>query len=228
MLQDQRRWTALLLIALVVLVAAIVLMGDTGLVAAREARAATYTVQAGDSLRSIAAQFGVSPEALAKANGLPYLQNLRRGQELTIPDASMASEPMAPADMETAAPTEEPMAEPTAEATMAAMDEPAMPPDAATYTVQAGDSLSSIARAFGVTVEELIAANGLRTSAYLYPGPGFDHPRRGHGKRADGPRRQDRTDRAAASFHLYRESRRYAVERGGHLRHYGRRVDRSQ
>lgn len=47
----------------------------------------TYTVQPGDTLRSIAEQFGVSVQALLDANGLTPEQadSLRQGQELIIP-----------------------------------------------------------------------------------------------------------------------------------------------
>lgn len=47
----------------------------------------TYTVQAGDSLRSIAEQFGVTVEAILQANDLTPAQGdaLRVGQELVIP-----------------------------------------------------------------------------------------------------------------------------------------------
>ncbi len=47
----------------------------------------TYTVEAGDSLRSIAEQFGVSIEAILQANNLTPAQGdaLRVGQELIIP-----------------------------------------------------------------------------------------------------------------------------------------------
>jgi LysM repeat protein len=46
-----------------------------------------YTVQSGDSLRSIAEQFGVSVEALLQANNLTAAEGdaLRVGQELVIP-----------------------------------------------------------------------------------------------------------------------------------------------
>lgn len=45
----------------------------------------TYTVQEGDSPASIAAQFGITPEALMEANGITDPTSLLVGQELTIP-----------------------------------------------------------------------------------------------------------------------------------------------
>ncbi|MEI7772268.1 MAG: LysM domain-containing protein, partial [Chloroflexales bacterium] len=46
-----------------------------------------YTVESGDSLRSIAAKFSVTVDALLKANNLTKAQGdaLRVGQELAIP-----------------------------------------------------------------------------------------------------------------------------------------------
>src|SRR5699024_3798053 len=41
---------------------------------------------------------------------------------------------------------------------------------AGTYTVQAGDSLSSIANSQGVSVDELLSANDLSASSTIYPG----------------------------------------------------------
>ena len=69
-----------------------------------------------------------------------------------VPEAtlSLATVPAAPGSQATvAAPTPTPLPEPTAT------------PLPATYTVQAGDTLSGIAQRFGVTVEALAAANGI-------------------------------------------------------------------
>jgi LysM repeat protein len=44
------------------------------------------------------------------------------------------------------------------------------PTIAALYVVQAGDTLSAIAERFGVTVDELVAANNLTDPNFLQPG----------------------------------------------------------
>ncbi|MGB9739429.1 LysM peptidoglycan-binding domain-containing protein [Chloroflexus sp.] len=44
------------------------------------------------------------------------------------------------------------------------------PTVAALYVVQAGDTLSTIAERFGVTVDELVAANNLTDPNFLQPG----------------------------------------------------------
>lgn len=54
------------------------------------AAGATYRVQSGDTLSTIAAKFGIAWETLAAANGLNSRSVLRIGQELVIPGAGPA------------------------------------------------------------------------------------------------------------------------------------------
>ncbi len=98
-----------------------------------------YTVKSGDTLSTIAAQYKITWEALAQANGLTSKSVLRAGQQLKVPVAGSAAAP-APAA---------PRAEPTK------------------YKVQSGDNLSSIATKFGITWEELARANGLTSKSVL-------------------------------------------------------------
>jgi LysM repeat protein len=102
----------------------------------------TYKVKSGDTLSSIAAQFGIPWQDLAAANGLNSRSTLRIGQELVVP---LPGGSVAP----TAAP-------------------PAQSPT--TYTVKSGDSLSSIAQSYGITWQELANANGLTGSSRLNVG----------------------------------------------------------
>ena len=95
-----------------------------------------YTVQAGDSLYRISLIFGVSIEDLITANQLANPNRLELGQELTIPVAGFAA---------TAVPA-------TATAT-ASVEQ--------IHTVRAGDSLFSIGRQYGFTIEELQTYNNL-------------------------------------------------------------------
>jgi LysM repeat protein len=119
----------------------------------------TYTVQDGDTFSSIAAQFGITAEELMAANNITDPLSLIVGQELTIPGTSappQASNPTAvPVEP---APTELPAQE---------------PPDTTgeqTYTVQEGDFPESIAAQFGITAEELMAANGITDPTSLHVG----------------------------------------------------------
>lgn len=45
----------------------------------------TYTVKSGDTLSSVAGQYGITFEQLAQYNNIPYPYNLSVGQTLTIP-----------------------------------------------------------------------------------------------------------------------------------------------
>lgn len=69
-------------------------------------------------------------------------------------------------------PTKTPTATPTGTGTPTATPTktPQATPTPQVYTVQPGDSLSSIAAAFGITTEELAAANGLAVTDVLFVG----------------------------------------------------------
>jgi uncharacterized surface protein with fasciclin (FAS1) repeats/LysM repeat protein len=144
-----------------------------------------YTVQGGDSLQLIAKEFGVSVEAIAEANGLTPDTQLYKQQQLIIPaatseDSAGMSEEMAV--VESAAPSDDEASDegaatptPTAEgASVVSIAEvptaaaQAAPSSQTTYTVQAGDSLVSIAQEFDVDLDALAAANGLERNSGLY------------------------------------------------------------
>jgi LysM repeat protein len=50
----------------------------------------TYTVQRGDELKQIAAQYGVTIWTIINANDIPNPDSLRVGQVLTIPETAGA------------------------------------------------------------------------------------------------------------------------------------------
>lgn len=93
------------------------------------AASTTYRVVAGDTLSSIAARFGTTWTAIASANHLANPNVIYPGQVLVIGGGSVAS---------------------TAAASSTA---------GGTYTVRAGDTLSSIAARFGTTWTSLAAIN---------------------------------------------------------------------
>lgn len=72
--------------------------------------------------------------------------------------------------------TEEPTPQPTVEIVVTPVETPAAQPTAAaaggetTYTVQAGDTLFSIARRYGLTFEEVAAYNGITNPNLIQPG----------------------------------------------------------
>jgi LysM repeat protein len=108
----------------------------------------TYVVQAGDNLFRIAVNNDVSLEEMRAAN--PDLAGdapvLQPGQVLQLPNCTASGAPAAQAPA-------------TSPAGSVATTAPSG--SGTTYTVQAGDSLFTIAQRFGITVDEIVAANSL-------------------------------------------------------------------
>lgn len=103
----------------------------------------THTVGRGETLSSIATQYGVSIEALAQANNIHDADLLQRGQELLVP--STASATAGPRGVTAGNETR-------------------------THTVMRGETLSGIAASYGVTVRDLRRKNHLRNADLLQPG----------------------------------------------------------
>jgi LysM repeat protein len=151
----------------------------------------TYVVKAGDTLGVIAADLGITVEALVAANPNIDPRGLRIGQELRVPrpspsptPANVARGPATPtrtptatatgapgrSPTPTATPARTPTATPqagTAAATATRTPTPTAAPTATpsaggqTYVVQAGDTACAIARRFSVSLTALAQANGL-------------------------------------------------------------------
>lgn len=128
------------------------------------------TVAKQDTLWSLSRTYGTTVEALMAANNLES-DTIREGTVLNLPaDAALpatAPESDAPLDQEADTETEAPTAAAAAAEPQAAAA--VSYPDAEVYTVQPGDSLYSIARAYGFTLEEFMAINGLRSDV-INPG----------------------------------------------------------
>jgi LysM repeat protein len=133
-------------------------MGDYGPTGYGEA---AYTVQAGDTLFSIAQRYGTSVDAIMAANGLSS-DVLYAGQPLYIP-ASGDQGYTAPAASEPAIPTGEPSG-------------------GNIHVVGGGETLFRIALNYGTTVEALASTNGIPYPYVIYPGqqliisPGEGYP----------------------------------------------------
>lgn len=110
----------------------------------------THTVQAGESLGQIAAQYGVAMDELAALNNLTDANAIVAGQVLTIPQ-----------------PTPQPGA-----------DQPAADP--VTYIVMAGDTLASIAALYDVPFDQLAIFNGIVAPYVILPGDLLQIPVGGH------------------------------------------------
>ncbi len=109
--------------------------------------AVRHTVRQGETLAKIARRYRVSLASIQKANGMGKRTVVHPGEDLII--ASRRSTPVA----------EEP---PAGERTPSA--------GTVTYRVQAGDTLSNIARRYGTTPAAIAAASGIPTDSVLRPG----------------------------------------------------------
>jgi LysM repeat protein len=99
-----------------------------------------HTVAWGETLYSIARTYGVTPQAVANANGITVNSWVYAGTVLKIPAG-----------------------------TSSAASIPVTTPSGF-YTVRAGDTLFSIATRFGTTVDAISAANNLPANGVLYVG----------------------------------------------------------
>jgi len=99
-----------------------------------------HVVRKRDTFSLIAKMFGVSPNEIARVNGLTLQSRLKPGTELAIPRPSRTS--------------------PT---TVAASGKSPVPGDTS-YRIQKGDTLSSVAARHSTTVEAIKALNGLNSS----------------------------------------------------------------
>lgn len=104
-----------------------------------------YVVQPGDSLISIAAQFGTTVDNLMALNGLESADFLRAGQELVVPGPPPTLGP--------------PTATPTP-----------LPTEAHLYVVQPGDTLLSIAEDYGASMQVLMTVNQIEDPSLLRVG----------------------------------------------------------
>lgn len=122
-----------------------------------------HVVGAGESLSSVAATDGLSVSALAAANGVSPGSQLASGQSLQIPPQGV----VVPA----------PAAVPTATSTgTGTRPGPGGSVTEGGYLVQAGDTLSAIAAAHGLTIGQLAAANGLDPTGVLVSGTTLSLP----------------------------------------------------
>ncbi|MBX3014426.1 MAG: LysM peptidoglycan-binding domain-containing protein [Caldilineaceae bacterium] len=111
-----------------------------------------YTIQEGDSLGSIAQQFGVSAVSIMEANNLQNPNNVFIGQELEIPNYI--------------APTPAASTNPGAGASTA----DANSGSSVTHVVQPGETLTGIAQKYGVDATALASANNIANRNQLRAG----------------------------------------------------------
>lgn len=105
----------------------------------------TYKVEGGDTVSSIAGRFGLSTASVLALNGLGWKSVIYPGQTLKLTNGSAA---VTPAAVVTPAPTS----------------------SGTSYTIATGDTVSSIASRFGVSIQDILTANGLGWSSVIYAG----------------------------------------------------------
>ncbi len=113
---------------------------------------ATHTVQAGETVRSIAGLYGLTVEELASRNNLVNVDTIYVGQVLNIDLPATVTPSPVPATEAV------PIVDPEEQA-----------PELL-YTVQGGDTLFRIATRFGLTVNDLARANNVADPTLIYRG----------------------------------------------------------
>jgi membrane-bound lytic murein transglycosylase D len=138
-----------------------------------------YRVRAGDTMSSVAQEYGVTPASLALANRIRTSAKLRPGRTLILPQPPPAQALVAavtPAPPQTASPI--PVVGPQSAAPIAVSAPPpaALPPPSpqpganGIYVVQNGDSLPDIAKKVGLSEDELLRINGIRNRDFIFEG----------------------------------------------------------
>ncbi len=123
----------------------------TAVTLAPPAAGTSYTIVSGDTVSGIAQRFGVSTQSVLDANGLTRASIIYPGRTIAIPGASA---PAAQGGIELVADVT-PIA-PTSSST--------------SYTIKTGDTISSIAGAFGAGVAAILQANDLGAGSIIYAG----------------------------------------------------------
>lgn len=130
----------------------------------------THKVAKGETLASIASRYGVSASQLRSANHLRR-NSVRVGQTLKIPGAAASQQEVAelPASRETQAESRNSRASSSQKQASSAKSsgktKPAPAPKATDHVIKSGESLYSISKKYGVTVDELRKANGMNGDA---------------------------------------------------------------
>lgn len=147
----------------------------------------TYTVQSGDTLSGIAAQYGTSVSALASLNGISNTNYIYIGQKLTVKGNATAASSTSYYTVQSGDTLSAiAAAHGLTTATLAAYNgitnynviytgqqlkfSGGGTATSRSYTVKYGDTLGSIASRLGTTVSALASRNGIANVNWIYPG----------------------------------------------------------
>ena len=134
-----------------------------------------YRVRAGDTMASVAEEYGVTATSLALANRLRTSAKLRPGRTLTLPEPAktlVAAVTPAPAQTPSQIAVVGPESAPPVVAAPQRAPSPAPAQVGANgiYVVQNGESLTEIANKVGVSEDELLKINGIRNRDFIFEG----------------------------------------------------------
>lgn len=139
-----------------------------------------YRVHKGDTIVSVAQDYGVSPEALARLNRVRTSGKLRAGRVISLPEpppvtvAAITPAPPAPppAPATLGTPSVPPAAMPSAPTATPGTSTPSVAATEAEgiYIVKRGESLAEIASKFGLTEGQLLELNGIRNRDFIFEG----------------------------------------------------------
>ncbi|KQX06708.1 MULTISPECIES: muramidase family protein [unclassified Leifsonia] len=104
-----------------------------------------YTVVAGDTVSGLAERFGLKTRTILSLNGLDWSSLIFPGQVLVLRDAAQGGQKAVP-------------------------QKSATPSSGRTHTVVAGETVSGIASAAGLSTQQVLDANGLGWSSMIFPG----------------------------------------------------------
>lgn len=124
--------------------------------------AGRYTIVRGDTISGIAQRYGLTTAGLLAANNLSRSSIIYPGQTIVLSGSSIAITPVSnvtPADPPSTPPTSAPA-----------------PVINNTYTIARGDTITSIAARFGVSVDAVLSANGLTRASIIYAGRALTIP----------------------------------------------------
>lgn len=118
-----------------------------------------YTVVRGDTVGRIASRYRLSTGSVLALNGLSRTSLIFPGQVLKLTGTVSSTTPAPSAPVHAAAALQTVPASFTAPLTASG-----------SYTIKRGDTVTSIARQFGTTVKQILAANNLSPSSMIYAG----------------------------------------------------------
>ena len=141
-----------------------------------------YRVQKGDTIVSVAEEYGISPEALARLNRIRTSGKLKVGRTINLPE--QPSTPVVAAVLTPAPPTAPPtpatlgatsapppVAMPSAPAATPGLSTPATATEEdGIYIVKRGESLADIAAKVNLTEGQLLQLNGIRNRDFIFEG----------------------------------------------------------